>query len=276
VSEIDPELRIRFQSPHPKDFGDELLRLVADTPNICNSLHMPAQHGSTSMLNKMKRGYTREAYISLVQRARSIIGKNVENALGLSTDMIVGFCGETDLDHQDSLALMTQVQFDQAFMYAYSKREQTYAGLFYPDDVPEGVKSSRLTQLIDTFQAVATARNTRIETGRLHVVLVEGNGKKSTADKVTWTGRTDTNKRVVFGGSKILDSFTPLDASVFRRLSGVEAQEALSTTAKRAAEVRKGMYVVVKIVSCRGHTLRAVPIARTTLVEAHNLKLFDL
>lgn len=163
VAEIDPEMRIRFQSPHPKDFGDELLGLIAATPNICNSLHMPAQHGSTSVLERMKRGYTREAYTSLVQRARHIIGKDVENALGLSTDMIVGFCGESETDHEDNLSLVRDVGFDQAFTYAYSKREQTYAGLFYEDDVPAEVKSRRLSELIDTFQASATARNNRIE-----------------------------------------------------------------------------------------------------------------
>lgn len=100
AAEVDPEMRIRFQSPHPKDFGDDLLRLIADTPNICSSLHMPAQHGSSAVLDRMKRGYTREAYLGLVSRARSIIGGGVENALGISTDMITGFCGETDEEHQ--------------------------------------------------------------------------------------------------------------------------------------------------------------------------------
>jgi MiaB/RimO family radical SAM methylthiotransferase len=99
VAEIDPELRVRFQSPHPKDFGDELLRLIAATPNICNSLHIPAQHGSTAVLERMKRGYSREAFVSLVSRARHIIGRDVDSALGLSTDMIAGFCGETHEDH---------------------------------------------------------------------------------------------------------------------------------------------------------------------------------
>ena len=99
VAEIDPEIRIRFQSPHPKDFTDDLLRLIAATPNICNSLHMPAQHGSTSVLERMKRGYSREAYLALVERARTIIGRGVESALGLSTDLISGFCGETDEEH---------------------------------------------------------------------------------------------------------------------------------------------------------------------------------
>lgn len=97
VAAIDPEIRIRFQSPHPKDFPDDLLKLINETPNICNSLHIPAQHGSSKMLDRMRRGYTREAYVSLVKRARSIIGKDVPGAVGLSSDFISGFCGESDV-----------------------------------------------------------------------------------------------------------------------------------------------------------------------------------
>lgn len=103
VAEVDPEMRVRFQSPHPKDFGDDLLALIAATPNICKALHMPAQHGSSAVLDRMRRGYSREAYLGLVSRARSIIGKGIDNALGISTDMISGFCGETEEEHQVSL-----------------------------------------------------------------------------------------------------------------------------------------------------------------------------
>jgi tRNA A37 methylthiotransferase MiaB len=184
VAAVDPEMRVRFQSPHPKDFPDEVLRLIAQTPNICNSLHMPAQHGASSVLERMRRGYTREAYISLIQRARKIIaepswteegqekGNNIEESaesprsdesgelvesdeeqdggvyntrrLGLSSDFISGFCGETEGEHEELLSLVRQVGFDQAFTYSYSKREQTYAGLFYNDDVGAQEKQRRL------------------------------------------------------------------------------------------------------------------------------------
>ena len=110
VAEGDPEMRIRFQSPHPKDFGDDLLELIAATPNICNSLHMPAQHGSSTVLDRMKRGYTREAYLGLVSRARSIIGQGIDNALGISTDMISGFCGETEDEHQVLTTLIYELR----------------------------------------------------------------------------------------------------------------------------------------------------------------------
>mmetsp|Transcript_28805 Transcript_28805/g.27590 ORF Transcript_28805/g.27590 Transcript_28805/m.27590 type:complete len:605 (+) Transcript_28805:125-1939(+) len=181
VAAIDPDnMRIRFQSPHPKDFPDEVLRLVADTPNICNSLHMPAQHGNSEALERMKRGYSREAYLSLVERARSIIGEGSPEGvgLGLSSDFISGFCGETEEEHKETVSLMASVGFDQAFTYAYSRRDQTFAGLFLTDDVPDDVKSRRLTELVDTFQATSMAKNNRLEIGRLHVVLVEGKGKK--------------------------------------------------------------------------------------------------
>lgn len=141
---------------------------------------MPAQSGSTSNLERMQRGYSREAYINLVQRARAIIGGDSEEgvALGLSSDFISGFCGETEEEHNDTLSLLREVGYDQAFTYSYSRREQTYAGLFLKDDVSEVVKSRRLTEVIDTYQREAMSRNNRLEIGRLHLVLVEGKGKK--------------------------------------------------------------------------------------------------
>lgn len=134
---------------------------------------------------------------------------------------------------------MTAVGFDQAFTYAYSKREQTFAGLFLPDDVPEGVKGGRLQQLIDTFQATAAERNARIEVGRVHLVLVEGPGKGSTAEVLVWTGRTDTNKRVIF--NDWLD--------------------------RERGTVEKGRYVVVRITSARGHTLRGQAIRLSSISD---------
>lgn len=246
ISRIDPEMRIRFQSPHPKDFPDDVLALIASTPNICNSLHMPVQHGSTSVLERMRRGYSREAYLGLIERARSIIGgSDGEAGLGLSTDIIAGFCQETEEEHVDSVSLLRTVGFDQAFTYAYSKREQTFAGLFLPDDVPEDVKGRRLQELVDTFQSAASRRNAMIETGRLHLVLVEGLGKGSTPEAAVWTGRTDTNKRVVFG----------------------------DWPDRKKGSISKGSYVVVRITGARGHTLRGNPEFLCSISEWSSKKL---
>jgi tRNA A37 methylthiotransferase MiaB len=265
VSEIDPEMRIRFQSPHPKDFTDDLLHLVAATPNICNSLHMPAQSGSTEVLDRMKRGYTREAYMSLIQRARDIIaGSSPEGvALGLSSDFISGFCDETEAEHQDTLSLLRSIGYDQAFTYSYSRREQTYAGLFYQDNIPDDVKSRRLTELIDTFQQTANDRNNRLEVGRLHVVLVEGEAKSKPGCRA-WTGRTDSNKRVIFDDpGNILEELTKEEATLIARTPIVAQSDESSHVSmlanigrKSTSKVEKGKYVIVQVLYGRGHTLR--------------------
>ncbi len=307
VAAVDPELRIRFQSPHPKDFPDEVLELIAKTPNICNSLHMPAQSGSTSMLERMHRGYSREAYLSLIDRARSIIAADTPECIGLgiSSDFISGFCGETAEEHEDTISMLEKVQYDQAFTYSYSKREQTYAGLFYQDDVPEEIKGERLTELIDTFQRIAQERNRRLETGRLHVVLVEGEAKNKGKGKEgevnetkRWTGRTDSNKRVVFPGpgacGGVLRQLTQAEADAFKELGVVEDHDAITASsidkailkAARArtredgdvpstelTHIEKGMYVIVKIVGNRGHTLRGAPVSSTTLTASSKLRL---
>lgn len=122
VAAINPEMRIRFTSPHPKDFPDDVLQAVANTKNICKQLHMPLQSGSTSNLSRMRRGYSKEAFLDLVQRARDVIP-----GVALTTDVIAGFCGETEEEHQDTLDVMRTVQFDQAFMFAYSLRDKTHA-----------------------------------------------------------------------------------------------------------------------------------------------------
>lgn len=122
VAAVNPDMRVRFTSPHPKDFPEEVLEAVATVPNICKSLHMPLQSGSTSTLQRMRRGYSREAFLDLIQRTRETIP-----GVGLSTDMIVGFCGETEEEHLDTLSAMREVSFDQAFMFAYSLREKTHA-----------------------------------------------------------------------------------------------------------------------------------------------------
>lgn len=189
VSMIAPDVRIRFTSPHPKDFPDDLLYLMKERKNICKHIHLPAQSGSTSVLDRMRRGYTREAYLELVDNIRSIIPE-----VSLSTDLITGFCGETELEHQDTLSLLQKVQYDMAYMFAYSMREKTMAHRRYHDDIPEDVKQRRLCEVIDTFYSTLSQKSTNL-IGKEEVVLVEGRSKKSLEELC---GRSDGNRMIVF------------------------------------------------------------------------------
>ena len=278
VSEVDVEMRVRFQAPHPKDFPDDVLEFIAASPNVCKALHMPAQHGSSTVLDRMQRGYSREAYVSLVHRARALLGRGSPEGvgMGLSSDFIAGFCGETDEEHKESVSLLSDLGFDQAFTYAYSRREQTYAGLFYKDDVDEAVKARRLDELVNVFQTKAMERNTRLEMGRLHVVLVEGEGKRPG----TFTGRTDSNKRVVFpwAGLLLLKGIRADEAAALARAKVDDVADMLAALGDARGQgeggvVEKGVYIVVKVTGARGHTLRGVPLATTTIAESHPLNL---
>ncbi|KAJ0649163.1 putative tRNA-2-methylthio-N(6)-dimethylallyladenosine synthase [Helianthus annuus] len=142
-----PEIRFRYTSPHPKDFPDELLYIMRDRHNVCKNIHLPAQSGNSNMLERMRRGYTREAYLELVSKIRSIIPD-----VGLTSDFICGFCEETEEEHQDTLSLVRAVGYDMAYMFAYSMREKTHAHRNYTDNVPEEVKQRRLTELIEAFR----------------------------------------------------------------------------------------------------------------------------
>lgn len=200
VSDIAPDhLRVRFTSPHPKDYPAPLLQLMAERSNVCSALHLPAQAGSTTMLRRMKRGYTREAYLELVQQVRHHIPD-----VGLSSDFIAGFCGETEMEHADTVSLLREVRYDQAFMFAYSLRGQTHAARTLHDSVPATTKQRRLQEIIDTFHATLHRKNAEHEVGRLRLVLVEGAvGKKKQQNgddesNVYWRGSTDQNKRIVF------------------------------------------------------------------------------
>jgi MiaB/RimO family radical SAM methylthiotransferase len=238
VADVDPELRVRFTSPHPKDFPDALMSAIASRHNICSQVHMPAQSGSSVVLERMRRGYTREAYLALVQRMREAIP-----GVALSSDFIAGFCGETLHDHRETLSLMTEVEYDMAFMFAYSMRARTRAAYRLEDDVPAEEKQRRLAEIIDTFQACVTRRNA-LERGREHIVLVEGKARKWDPDAPTLTGRTDTNKRVVFS-----------DGSVPCLASGVPVKLA------------PGDYALVRITDSTQHTLLGEPLGRSSLVE---------
>lgn len=166
-----PEVRFRFTSPHPKNFPLNLLQLIAETPNICNSIHLPAQSGSTSMLKRMRRNHSRESYLELVDRIRSEIP-----GVSISTDMIVGFCDETEQEFQDTLSLVEQVQYDFGFLFAYSMRERTHAHRRMEDNVPQKVKNERLQELIRVFREHQLVRN-KAEIGTHQLVLVDGRGK---------------------------------------------------------------------------------------------------
>jgi len=189
ASKVNPEIRFRFSSPHPKDFPEPLLHLIAERPNLCNYIHIPAQSGSTTMLERMRRPYTREQYFDLVDKMRSIIP-----GVSLSTDIITGFCDETEEEHRDTMTLMEKVEYDLAYMFAYSERERTLAHRKYEDNVPEDVKKRRLTEIISQ-QMNIQEKNNRKEIGKRHLVLVEGTSKRSDEQL---SGRTDTNKMVVF------------------------------------------------------------------------------
>ncbi|KAJ1724787.1 hypothetical protein LPJ53_000994 [Coemansia erecta] len=172
VAQVDAEMRVRFTSPHPKDFPDELLQVIRDSPNVCRTIHLPLQSGSTACLQRMRRGYSRDAFLELARHIRSVIPD-----VALTTDVIAGFCGETEAEHRDTVDVMRTVGFDNAFMFAYSMRERTHAHRRLQDDVPADVKGRRLAEIIDAFHETARARNQRL-VGSHGLVLYEGLSKK--------------------------------------------------------------------------------------------------
>ncbi|CAO3629714.1 unnamed protein product [Cunninghamella blakesleeana] len=186
ISLVDPKMRIRFTSPHPKDFPKELLYLIADRPNICNSIHLPIQSGSNSVLERMRRGYTREAYLRLVEEMRNIIPN-----VWISSDFITGFCGETEEEHEDTIDIMKEVQYDMAFMFAYSMREKTHAHRRYIDNVDEKVKGRRLEEVVSTFHQTASKKN-KLLIGSQQTVLIDSEIAKIKRSAYTrYSGRTD-------------------------------------------------------------------------------------
>ena len=189
VAEAAPDMRIRFTTSHPKDMSDETLHVIAEMPNVCKHIHLPVQSGSDRILKLMNRKYTREWYLDRVAAIRRIIPD-----CGLSTDIFVGYHDETEEDHQLSLSLMREVQYDSAFMFKYSERPGTYASKHLPDNVPEEEKIRRLNELIALQTEISASQNKKDE-GREFDVLVEGFSKRS-RDQLC--GRTEQNKMVVF------------------------------------------------------------------------------
>jgi len=189
VAKISPLLRIRFSTSHPKDITDEVLQVIARFENICNYIHLPVQSGSTSVLQRMNRTYTREWYLSRIKRIREVIPD-----CGISTDIISGFCGETEDDHQQTLSLIRESRFDFSYMYFYSERPGTLAAKRYTDDIPESEKKRRLEEIIKLQRRISEESN-RNDIGTISKVLIEGDSKRSQSE---WMGRNDQNKVVVF------------------------------------------------------------------------------
>lgn len=189
VALISPLLRVRFSTSHPKDITDDVLHTIVKHTNICNYIHLPVQSGSSRVLQMMNRTYSREWYIAKVNRIRELISD-----CGLSTDMITGFCTETEEDHQQSLSLMEYCNYDLAYMYFYSERPGTLAARRFEDDVPLDVKKRRLQEMIDLHR-IQSLRSMQRDVGKTFKVLVEGVSKKNENELF---GRTDQNKVVVF------------------------------------------------------------------------------
>lgn len=189
VAEVSPTLRVRFSTSHPKDMTDEVLKVMAQYPNICKYIHLPIQSGSNEILKRMNRGYTAEWYLERIAAIKHYIPD-----CAISTDIIAGFCGETEKDHEQTLKLMEKVKFDFAYMFMYSERPKTLAERKYKDDVDEHTKKRRLNEIID-LQQKHSAERVKAHVNKIHEVLIEGESKKSTD---MWMGRNSQNVVVVF------------------------------------------------------------------------------
>ena len=214
VALVSTELRIRFSTSHPKDITDEVLFTIAKYENICNYIHLPVQSGNSRILQLMNRTYTREWYMKKIDRIREIIPD-----CGISSDIIAGFCSETEEEHNDTLSIMDYSRYDYGYMYFYSERPGTLAERRYTDDIPEDVKKRRLQEIVDKQYALSVESNKR-DVGNTYKVLIEGNSKK---DENFWMGRSSLNKVIVFP--------------------------------KENYEVQKADYVMVKVNDCTKGTL---------------------
>ncbi|WP_395807877.1 tRNA (N6-isopentenyl adenosine(37)-C2)-methylthiotransferase MiaB [Daejeonella sp.] len=189
VAQIDPLLRVRFSTSHPKDITNEVLHTMNKYDNICNHIHLPVQSGNSRVLELMNRTYTREWYLERIDTIRRLIPE-----CSISTDMIIGFCTETEAEHQDTLSLMDYVKFDFAYMYTYSERPGTLAAKRFEDDIPEDVKTRRFNEILKMQQACSLYRLEQ-HIGKIHRVLIDGFSKKSDQD---FSGKTEHNITVVF------------------------------------------------------------------------------
>ncbi len=214
VALVNPALRVRFSTSHPKDITEEVLHTMMKCDNICKYIHLPLQSGSTRILQLMNRTYTREWYIAKVNQIKNIIPD-----CGISSDIIAGFCTETEEDHNDTLSIMERSKYDMSYMFIYSERPGTLAARRYKDDIAEEVKKRRLQEIVELQNRLSLESNKR-DIGKTFEVLIEGDSKKSTSD---WMGRNTQNKVIVFP--------------------------------KRNYDCKKGDYVWVKVNDCTQATL---------------------
>jgi tRNA-2-methylthio-N6-dimethylallyladenosine synthase len=214
VALVNPALRVRFSTSHPKDITEEVLHTMMKCDNICKYIHLPLQSGSTRILQLMNRTYTREWYIAKVNQIKNIIPD-----CGIGSDIIAGFCTETEEDHNDTLSIMERSKYDMSYMFIYSERPGTLAARRYKDDIAEEVKKRRLQEIVELQNRLSLESNKR-DIGKTFEVLIEGDSKKSTSD---WMGRNTQNKVIVFP--------------------------------KRNYDCKKGDYVWVKVNDCTQATL---------------------
>lgn len=220
VALVSPELRVRFSTSHPKDITDEVLYTIAKYENVCNYIHLPVQSGNSRVLKLMNRTYDREWYLERVHKIREIIPD-----CGISSDIIAGFCSETEAEHQDTLSIIETCRFDFSYMYQYSERPGTLAARRYPDDIPLEVKNRRLQEIIALQNKISKEKN-KADEGKVFKVLIEGDSKKSKED---FKGRNDQNKVVIFpknGVNKPGDYvFVKVHASTTTSLIGTLVEE---------------------------------------------------
>jgi len=219
-----PKLRFRFSTSNPQDMKEDVLETMAKHNNICKYIHLPVQSGSTSVLQRMNRQHTREEYLALIDKIRNIIPD-----CAISQDMITGFCGETEAEHEETLSLMDYVKYDFGFMFAYSERPGTPAEKRMQDDVPEAVKKRRLNEIIQKQQASSLYRMQEM-VGKTMEVLIEGDSKKS---NLHWMGRNSQNAVVVFPktGKETVGDFVlvkALECTSATLLGEKETRDALS------------------------------------------------
>lgn len=213
VALISPQLRVRFSTSHPKDITDDVLHTIARYDNICNYIHLPVQSGSSRILQLMNRTYTREWYMAKVDRIREIIPD-----CGISSDIITGFCTETDEDHQDTISIMEYSKYDLSYMFFYSERPGTLAARRYTDDIPLEIKKQRLSEIV-ALQGRLSRESNKKDLGKLFNVLVEGPSKKNPME---WMGRNSQNKVIVF---------------------------------PKPENLKKGEYLTIKVIDCTQATL---------------------
>lgn len=238
VAKISTELRIRFTSPHPKDFTDDVIDVMSRYPNIARCIHLPAQSGSDSVLERMRRGYTKEAYLQLVDRLRASMPD-----LAITSDFITGFCGESEADHEETIDLIKRIRYNFIYVFPYSDRDKTSAHHNLDDNVPHDVKVRRLEEIRDLFRAQATEINqSLIHSSQL--VLVEATSRRS---EDRWQGRADNNVKTILPRVECLD----LKSGYIR-------------------QIQPGDYVNCQIETANSQTLYAKPISITTQESFHS------